>query len=131
MSNPSEITVYEALGEEGLARLVAAFYRRIPADELLRPLYPPHDLAGAEQRLRDFLVYRFGGPDRYIRERGHPRLRIRHVGFAINQAVRDRWVQLMNEAIVEAEIPAAAATVIRTFLDEAATFLINAGESGE
>lgn len=131
MSNPSEITVYDALGEEGLARLVAAFYRRIPADELLGPLYPLHDLAGAERRLFDFLVYRFGGPDRYIRERGHPRLRIRHVGFAINRAVRDRWVTLMNEALVEAEIPAPAAAVIRTFLDEAATFLINAGESGQ
>lgn len=127
MPDPTEVTVYDALGEEGLARLVAAFYRQIPADDLLGPLYPPDDLAGAEQRLRDFLVYRFGGPDRYIQERGHPRLRIRHVGFTINRAVRDRWMQLMNAALDEAEIPPPAAIAIRTFLDEAATFLINAG----
>lgn len=127
MTNSSESTVYDALGEAGLTRLVAAFYRQIPADDLLGPLYPPDDLAGAEQRLRDFLVYRFGGPDRYIQERGHPRLRIRHVGFAINRAVRDRWMQLMNAALDEAEIPPPAAIAIRKFLDEAATFLINAG----
>ncbi len=127
MPDSAETTVYEALGEEGLARLVAAFYRQIPTDDLLGPLYPPDDLAGAEQRLRDFLVYRFGGPDRYIQERGHPKLRIRHVGFAINRSVRDRWMQLMNAALDESGTPPAAATAIRKFLDEAATFLINAG----
>lgn len=131
MTNSSESTVYDALGEEGLARLVAAFYRQIPADDLLGPFYPPDDLAGAEQRLRDFLVYRFGGPDRYIQERGHPKLRIRHVGFAINRTVRDRWMQLMNAALDESGTPPAAAIAIRKFLDEAATFLINAAESGE
>lgn len=127
MSNSTETSVYDALGEEGLTRLVAAFYRQIPADNLLGPLYPPEDLAGAEQRLRDFLVYRFGGPDRYIQERGHPKLRIRHVGFTINRTVRDRWMQLMNAALDTAEIPPPAAAAIRKFLDEAATFLINAG----
>lgn len=127
MTDSNEVTVYDALGEEGLARLVAAFYRQIPADDLLGPLYPPDDLAGAEQRLRDFLVYRFGGPDRYIQERGHPKLRIRHVGFAINRTVRDRWMQLMNAALDESGTPPAAATAIRKFLDEAATFLVNAG----
>jgi hemoglobin len=131
MTDSNEVTVYDALGEEGLARLVAAFYRQIPTDDLLGPLYPPDDLAGAEQRLRDFLVYRFGGPDRYIQERGHPKLRIRHVGFAINRSVRDRWMQLMNAALDESGTPPAAATAIRKFLDEAATFLINAAESGE
>ncbi|HTN01977.1 MAG TPA: globin [Planctomycetaceae bacterium] len=126
MTDSNEVTVYDALGEEGLARLVAAFYRQIPADDLLGPLYPPDDLAGAEQRLRDFLAYRFGGPDRYIQERGHPKLRIRHVGFAINRTVRDRWMQLMNAALDETGTPPAAATAIRKFLDEAATFLVNA-----
>lgn len=71
-------SVYPVLGEEGFVRLVAAFYRQVPADELLGPMYPPNELAAAEQRLRDFLVYRFGGPQRYIEERGHPRLRMRH-----------------------------------------------------
>ena len=57
--------IFPLVGEEGFARLVAGFYQRVPTDDLLGPLYPPHDLPGAEQRLRDFLVMRFGGPDRY------------------------------------------------------------------
>lgn len=124
------MTIYEALGEEGLSRLVAAFYRRIPQDDLLGPLYPPEDLAGAEQRLRDFLVFRFGGPDRYLQHRGHPRLKMRHVGFTIDRAARDRWIELMNAALVEAEIPAPAATPIRQFFDEVATFLMNTESRG-
>src|SRR5581483_7178153 len=58
--------VYAAIGESGFERLVSAFYRQVPADGLLGPMYPAHDLQGAEQRLRDFLIYRFGGPPRYI-----------------------------------------------------------------
>ena len=64
------------------------------------------DLAGAEERLRGFLIFRFGGPPRYIEERGHPRLRMRHAPFAIGQAARNRWVQLMNNAFAEAALPA-------------------------
>ena len=119
------MTIYEALGEEGLSRLVAAFYRQIPQDDLLGPLYPPEDLAGADQRLRDFLVFRFGGPDRYLQRRGHPRLKMRHAGFTIDRAARDRWIKLMNTALVEAEIPRPAATPIQQFFAEVATFLIN------
>ena len=82
--------LYAVVGEEGFERLIAAFYRQVPADDLLAPMYPPHDLAGAEARLRDFLVGRFGGPPRYIEQRGHPRLRMRHVPFPITLAARTR-----------------------------------------
>ena len=71
----SEISsVYGLIGDAGFERLCAAFYRQIPTDELLGPLYPLDDLAGAEHRLRSFLIFRFGGPDRYLQERGHPQL---------------------------------------------------------
>ena len=60
--------IYSTIGEEGFARLIAAFYKQVPGDEILGPMYPPHDLAGAEQRLRDFLIGRFGGPQRYIEQ---------------------------------------------------------------
>ena len=73
-----EQEVYRLIGDEGFARLVSAFYRRVPHDDLLGPMYGEDDLAGAEHRLRDFLVFRFGGPPRYIETRGHPRLRMRH-----------------------------------------------------
>jgi len=120
-----EIDVYNLVGESGIAKLVAAFYRRVPQDDILGPMYPPDDLANAEQRLRDFMIYRLGGPPRYLEERGHPRLRARHAPFKINQAARDRWMKLMSEAMTETRLPAEAEQFLRTFLDGMSTFLIN------
>jgi truncated hemoglobin YjbI len=57
-----ELEIYSMIGAEGFARLVAAFYRQVPQDDLLGPMYPASDLPGAEQRLRDFLIGRFGVP---------------------------------------------------------------------
>jgi len=125
-----ERDVYLLVGESGLARLVAAFYRRVPQDDVLGPMYPAHDLAGSEQRLRDFLIYRLGGPPRYIEERGHPRLRVRHAPFHINQAARERWMQLMTAALEETALPPEADQFLRTFLGEIATFLINRAGPG-
>ena len=120
-----EADIFARIGEEGIARVVAAFYRRVPQDDVLGPMYPPEDLAGAETRLRDFLIYRFGGPVRYLEQRGHPRLRARHAPFGITQKARDRWMQLMSEAIEEGALPADVHDAMRTFLDGIATFLIN------
>ena len=117
--------IYDLIGEDGFARLVHAFYAQVPGDDILGTMYPAHDLAGAEQRLRDFLVGRFGGPDRYIQQRGHPRLRQRHAPFVVNQDARDRWVALMNRALDEAALPGDATRVLRAFFDEVATFMIN------
>ena len=123
-----ESEVYAAIGEEGFTRLIAAFYRRVPQDDILGPMYEKHDLAGAEQRLRDFLLFRFGGDPRYLEQRGHPRLRMRHFRFAITRAARDRWIELMNAALAEANLPAEAAALLRAFFDSTATFLINRPE---
>lgn len=123
-----EDKVYELIGESGFSRLVAAFYRQIPSDDILGPMYPVYDLDGAEKRLRDFLIFRFGGPPRYIEERGHPRLRIRHVPFAINDAARERWLLLMNRAFAEASLPPEAEAVLRPFFEHVAGFLINRSE---
>ena len=117
--------VYAAVGDDGFARLVAAFYAQVPADPILGPMYPPDDMQGAEDRLRGFLAYRLGGPQTYITERGHPRLRMRHMPFAVTPAARDRWVELMEQAFAQADWPAEAAGVARRFLAETATFLIN------
>jgi hemoglobin len=121
----SEAEVYPAIGSDGFARLVAAFYRQVPSDEVLGQLYPPHDLKAAEQRLRDFLIFRFGGPPTYIEQRGHPRLRIRHAPFAIGTEARDRWVELMNRALDEARLPEEADQTLRSFFASTATFLMN------
>jgi hemoglobin len=117
--------LYGIIGEDGFARLVAAFYRRVPGDDVLGNMYPRQDLAGAEQRLRDFLVGRFGGPARYVEQRGHPRLRMRHNPFKIDAAARDRWLKLMDEALVETNLPPEADRLLRAFFNEAATFMIN------
>jgi hemoglobin len=128
--NMQELEVYSMIGAEGFTRLVAAFYRRVPQDDLLGPMYPARDLPGAEQRLRDFLIGRFGGPQTYIEQRGHPRLRARHSRFPINQTVRDRWMHLMTGALQEAALPAEAEQVLRDFLDGMSTFMINQVETG-
>jgi hemoglobin len=125
-----ELDVYSLVGESGLTRLVAAFYRRVPQDDILGPMYPAHDLAGSEQRLRDFLIYRLGGPPRYIEQRGHPRLRVRHAPFHINSAARERWMQLMTAALEEAAFPPEADQFLRTFLGEIASFLVNRAGPG-
>jgi hemoglobin len=118
--------VYEAIGEEGFARLVRAFYAQVPGDDILGRLYPPHDLVGAEQRLRDFLIGRFGGPPRYIEARGHPRLRMRHMPFLIDEAARNRWVMVMDRALEEATLPDEVTSLLREFFQSVATFLRNA-----
>src|SRR3954464_11698298 len=117
--------IYAAVGEEGFTRLVAAFYRQVPDDEILGAMYPRDDLAGAEQRLRDFLIGRFGGPQRYIEVRGHPRLRMRHMPFAVNAAARERWLQLMTNALDEVKLPADVDALLREFFDGVSAMLVN------
>ena len=117
--------VFAAVGEEGFARLVAAFYRRVPGDDLLGPMYPKEDIEGAEQRLRDYLIYRFGGSAKYIEERGHPRLRVRHFPFAITIAARNRWMQFMDAALQEAAFPPDAEKPVRAFFEQMSAFMIN------
>ena len=130
MTPRGEPTVYDQIGADGFARLLAAFYRQVPGDDLLGPMYPAEDLPGAEARLRGFLIFRFGGPNDYLAERGQPRLRLRHAPFPIDQAARDRWVALMDCALAEAELPLDAAETLRAYFHDAATFMINRGDFG-
>ncbi len=118
-------TVYDWIGDDGFKRLVHCFYRQIPGDDLLGSMYPANDFAGAEERLRDFLIFRFGGPGRYLETRGHPRLRMRHAPFPIDQRARDRWIELMTRALDEAEIPDDPKAQLTEFFDGVATFMIN------
>ena len=118
-------TIHARLGEDGLTNLVAAFYRRVRVDDVLSPLYPPDDWENAEKRLRDFLIYRFGGNDRYIQERGHPRLRGRHQPFSIGLAERDRWLDLMGAAMKETKVPEDVAPVLGEFFAQVADMMRN------
>ena len=121
----TEEQVYATIGEEGFTRLTRAFYAQVPGNPTLASMYPKDDLAGAEQRLRDFLIGRFGGPPRYVEQRGHPRLRMRHMPFAIDEAARNQWVTLMDRALDETQLPADVTSLLREFFHGVATFMIN------
>ena len=117
--------VFNQIGEEGIIDLVSSFYRAVKVDDILGPLYPSDDWEGAEQRLADFLIFRCGGSDKYIQERGHPRLRMRHIPFKIGLAERDRWIKLMNNAINERKIGSPAREQLTSFFIQTADFMRN------
>ncbi len=94
-------SLYDRLGGMPFfERLVAAFYEGVRTDAPLIALYPePDDLTGARRRLATFLAHYWGGPDDYLRERGHPRLRLRHMPYLIDADMRDRWLRHMGAAV--------------------------------
>jgi hemoglobin len=96
-----EISLYERVGGSAFfEHLVDAFYEGVATDAVLSPLYPEYpDFSGARHRLTLFLVQYWGGPTTYSDERGHPRLRMRHMPFTIAEAERDRWLVHMLHAV--------------------------------
>ena len=95
-----EPTFYDEIG--GMAtfeRIVARFYQGVAEDEVLRPMYPADDLAdgSAERRLRLFLAQYWGGPTTYSEERGHPRLRMRHAPFTVDEAAQEAWLRMGSD----------------------------------
>lgn len=89
-------------GMDFFTALVDAFYVGVADDEVLLPLYPEQpDLTGARRRLTLFLAQYWGGPTTYMDERGHPRLRMRHLPFHVGPLERDRWLVHMAAAVEE------------------------------
>ena len=124
MSSP-----YERMGgAAAFEKLTAAFYRGVAGDPVLRPLYPEADLAPAQRRLRMFLEQYWGGPTTYSQERGHPRLRMRHVPFAVTPLARDRWLHHMNAAIDTIDLAPEDRAALRSYMDAAAQSLVNRRE---
>lgn len=118
-------TIYErAGGDAPFRRLVERFYARIEHDALLRPMFPADLSAGREHQFL-FITQYFGGPQRYQELRGHPRLRMRHNPFPIDQAARDAWVGHMLAALEESEFPEDVQPEMREYFERAATFMIN------
>jgi hemoglobin len=116
------------VGEERLRSMVAAFYRRVRVDDLIGPMYPAQDWEGSEKRLADFVIYRFGGPQTYLEQRGHPRLRMRHLPFSIGLKERDRWLTLMGEAMRETGVSEEDAQVMIPFFAQVADMMRNRPE---
>ncbi len=123
--NDQSVTVYDFIGgEPTLRRLVDLFYGRVEADPVLRPLFPK-DLEPGKRWQLLFLMQYFGGPSVYADERGHPRLRMRHMPFAIDAEMRDRWLAHMQAAIDEVGIAEPARSIMREYFERASTHMIN------
>ncbi len=121
--NESEVLL--ECGEEGIRRMVAAFYRQVREDELIGPMYPEGDWDAAEERLAEFLMFRLGGGTRYLEMRGHPRLRMRHAPFRIGVAERDRWLELLSLAMDETGVSPVARGFLDPFFAQVADFMRN------
>lgn len=120
----------EVGGAPTFEALTRAFYVGVAGDPVLRALYPEADLAPAERRLRMFLEQYFGGPHTYSEERGHPRLRMRHIPYAVTLDQRDRWLRHMVGALETviadgAPIDEAHAESMREYFVRAADMLVN------
>ncbi len=112
-------------GSETFDRLVRRFYDGVQSDPVLWPMYPQQDLEGAIHRLSAFLQQYWGGPTTYSQERGHPRLRQRHVAFKVNPDARDRWLGHMRVALDSLELPPLQDATFWGYLDRAAHSLVN------
>ena len=128
---PQPPTVYAAVGgQQFFDDLVGRFYDAVESDELLRPMYPA-DLGPSRHRLAGFLAQYWGGPADYSAERGHPRLRMRHMPFAIGVAERNAWMRHMLASLEAASLPDGSqldpdiAQAMFAHFDNAATHLIN------
>jgi hemoglobin len=125
-SLPSAGTFYAEIGGEPTFRtLVARFYAGVREDPILRPMYPTDDWEGAETRLRMFLEQYWGGPRTYSEERGHPRLRMRHAPFTVDEKARDAWLTHMRDAVDSLELPAEQDATLWGYLEMAARSMQN------
>ena len=123
-------TFYDEIG--GMAtfeRIVDRFYAGVATDDLLRPMYPEADLAGARHRLTLFLAQYWGGPTTYSEERGHPRLRMRHAPFAVTHEARERWLHHFRAAMDAEELSGEHDAVLWDYITRAALFMVNTMET--
>jgi hemoglobin len=116
-------------GRPTFEKLVRAFYDGVRTDPLLLPMYPEQpDLEGAIQRLTGFLEQYWGGPGTYSEERGHPRLRMRHLPFAVTPEARDHWLAHMRAALDTLELAPLQDTMLWDYLERAARAMVNSAQ---
>lgn len=117
-------SIYESLGQEKIKLLVNHFYKNVEKTQDLRKLYP-EDLAPAEERLFLFLIHVFGGPHTYLEKRGHPMLRRRHFQWAIDENLRNLWLDCMFQAIDQIEIETDVREALMKYFINVANHMIN------
>ncbi|HUI22065.1 MAG TPA: group II truncated hemoglobin [Methylocella sp.] len=100
----AEISMFERVGGAiTIDRLVEAFYERmdrLPEARKIRAMHSD-DLGPTKNLLKRYLCEWMGGPKLYSVEKGHPRLRQRHLGFSIGEQERDAWLLCMRGALEE------------------------------
>ena len=116
--------LYSRIGEKPIQDLAHHFYQQVALKPSLRALYP-EDLVGAERRLYLFLLQLFGGPVTYLEERGHPRLRMRHMQWQINPAMRDHWMKAMLLALDKVAFAQEDREALMEYFTHAANAMIN------
>lgn len=123
---PTQSDLYTQIGgSETFDHLVTLFYDEVQKDPVLWPMYPHHDLEGSIHRLSTFLQQYWGGPTTYNDERGHPRLRMRHVAFKVNPDARDRWLSHMRTALDTIQLAPLYDATLWGYLEQAAHSLVN------
>jgi hemoglobin len=117
--------IHKKIGsDQPFFKLVDIFYSRVETDTILRPLYPA-DLTQSKKHLALFLIQRFGGAPTYSEERGHPRMRSRHMPFKIGMKEKDAWMINMNVAIDAVPEFEPYKPMLKEYFEEFATFMIN------
>lgn len=119
-------TPYEQLGGDTAVRaLVDAFYDHVRDDSpVVRAMHPPDD-AGSRQKLYEFLSGWLGGPQLFIEKHGHPRLRARHMPFAIDDAAVREWLACMGRAMDDRGISGELRTFLESRFTHTAFFMQN------
>ena len=124
-SQPQE-NFYEAVGgHPTFVKLVDVFYAGVADDPLMRPMYPEEDLGPAKERLLLFLEQYWGGPKTYGEQRGHPRLRMRHMPFLVTPAARDAWLHHMRTAVDALDLAPLHEATLWDYLERAAHSMVN------
>jgi len=125
-----ELSMYEQFGgHEFFVALIGDFYVGVAQDPVIRPLYPEEDLGPAEERFRLFIEQYWGGPTTYSQTRGHPRLRLRHGPFEIDERARDHWLLHMRDALDGRELSPELDEQMWTYLVTAAHAMVNTHET--
>jgi hemoglobin len=116
-------------GHPTFTKLVDAFYAGVADDPYLIAMYPDgRELVGAKHRLQGFLEQYFGGPTTYSQERGHPRLRMRHMPFTVTPRGREHWLAHMRAALDTLELAPMYDAAMWDYFNRAATAMINSFE---
>ena len=126
MTNLLSSNFYDEVGGRPIfQKLVHEFYRGVAGDPVLKPMYPEEDHGPAEERLLLFLEQYWGGTGTYSEQRGHPRLRMRHMPFKVNPDARDRWLLHMRGALDTLELSPMHEAALWDYLERAAHAMVN------